>query len=83
MIAGHLDGRGYPGAQFRELLYFVNVDKVAHTLAIAEEAGKRYRLHPVHRAHDAGDRRAAQARFVRETGTFEIPARTAVVFVVN
>ena len=82
VLAGHLDGRGYPGARFRELLYFVNVDKVPQSLAIAAEAGKRYRLHPVHREHDAGDRRAPQARYVRQSGTFEIPARTAVVFVV-
>ncbi len=82
VLAGHLDGRGYPGARFGELLYFVNVDKVPQSLTIAAEAGKRYRLHPVHRAHDAADRHAVQARYVRETGTFEIPARTALVFVV-
>jgi hypothetical protein len=33
--------------------------------------------------HDAGDRRALQARHVCESGTFEILARTAVVFVVK
>ena len=30
--------------------YFINVDKVAHTITIDAEKAKRYRLHPAHRA---------------------------------
>ncbi|WP_202839629.1 pullulanase-type alpha-1,6-glucosidase [Luteimonas saliphila] len=82
VLVAHLDGRGYPGANFRELVYLINADKRAHALPIAAEAGKGYRLHPVHRARDAADRRAAAARYDRESGTFHVPARTAVVFVV-
>ena len=82
VLAGHLEGRGYAGAGFREVLYLVNVDRQAHTLAFAQEAGKAWRLHPVHAAAGAADRRAAQARYIGADGSFEIPARTAVVFVV-
>jgi pullulanase len=84
VVVGHLDGRGYPHARFDDVLYFVNVDKVAQTLTIPAESGKRYHLHPVHRAFDAADRRpAAGARYDRATGAFTIPPRTAVVFVVS
>jgi pullulanase-type alpha-1,6-glucosidase len=83
VIAGHLDGRGYPHAP-EDLLYFVNVDKVAHTLTIGTEKAKPYRLHPVHRRFDAADRRpATSARYDRATGAFTIPPRTAVVFVTD
>jgi hypothetical protein len=41
-------------------------------------------LHPVHRAPGSADRRAAeQAGYDPETGLFMVPARTAVVFVVE
>lgn len=83
VLAGHLDGAGYPGAGFGEVLYFVNADKVAQTLTIAAEQGKAYELHPVHRAPDAADARARSASYDAATGAFTIPARTAVVFVVR
>lgn len=82
VIAGHIDGRGYRGAGTDDLMYLVNVDKVAHTLTIAGEKHKRYQLHPVHRQLDVADRRpATSARYDRATGAFTIPPRTAVVFV--
>ena len=77
VIAAHLDGKGYPGAAFAGISYFINVDKVAHSVTIDAEKAKRYRLHPAHRA----DPRAKIATYDRATGTFSIPARTAVVFV--
>ena len=84
VIAGHLHGRGYPGANFREMLYLVNVDVEPHTLQFDGERDKRYVLHPVHRAYAATDRRAAeQARYDAANGGFTVPARTAVVFVVE
>lgn len=83
MIAGHIDGRGLRHAE-DDLLYLVNVDKVAHTLTISAETGKKYRLHPVHRRFDAADRRPATgASYDKATGAFTIPARTAVVFVAD
>jgi len=84
LLAAHLDGRGYAGANFAELLYLVNVDKVAHRLHIEPERAKRYVLHPVHQALRAADQRAAgQARYQAASGQFTVPARTAVVFVVR
>ena len=84
LLAAHLDGRGYPGAKFSELLYLVNVDKLPHSLVVDAERGKRYVLHPVHRAPHAADQRAAkQARYESTNGRFTVPARTALVFVVR
>lgn len=77
LIAARIDGDGYPGAGFARLTYFINVDKVAHTLAAPSERGRHYRLHPAQQA----DRRVRQARFDGGSGSFTIPPRTAVVFV--
>jgi pullulanase-type alpha-1,6-glucosidase len=84
LLVGHLDGVGYPGAGFRELLYFVNVDKIAHDLLVPSEKGKPYVLHPVHLAKDAADKGPTlQAHYESETGRFSVPARTALVYVVK
>ena len=62
VLAGHLDGEGYAGANYREVMYFVNVDKVAQTLALPAEKSRAWVLHPVHFA--PVDRRAAnEARY--------------------
>ena len=84
VIVGHLLGRGYLGANFSEMLYLVNVGIEQHTLQFDGERGKPYVLHPVHRASGATDRRAAeQASYDAASGRFTVPARTAVVFVVE
>jgi hypothetical protein len=83
VIVGDVDGSGgYAGANFKELAYFINVDKQAHQLVIPPLAAKAFVLHPVHLATGAADTRAAQATYDATTGTFSVPARTAVVFVV-
>jgi hypothetical protein len=84
VIAAHLQGDGYPGAGFREILYLVNVDLKPRSLAFDTERGKRYVLHPVHREPGAADRRATEeSHYDPLTGRFTVPARTAVVFVVE
>ena len=86
VLVGHVNGvqpSAHPGAGFKELVYFINVDKVAQTLTIDALKGKAFVLHPVHAAATAADKRAATASYVAGTGAFAIPARTAVVFVVN
>jgi pullulanase len=83
VMVGYVNGAGYAGAGFRELAYFINVDKVARDIDIAPAAGRNFVLHPVHRAATAADRRAATASVNNATGRFSIPARTAVVFVVE
>lgn len=83
VIAGHLDGTGLAGANFKELIYLVNVDKAAQTLTVDAEKAKAYVLHPVHLAPSAADARiAAEASYDPATGRFTLPARSAVVFVV-
>jgi pullulanase/glycogen debranching enzyme len=83
VVVGHLDGRGYDGG-FADVMYFVNVDKVAHTLTIDAEKAKAYVLHPVHLAAGAADRRPATgASYTAATGAFTIPPRSAAVFVVR
>ena len=81
VLAAWIDGKGYPGAHFAGLGYLVNVDKVAHTVTDEALRGKRLVLHPVHRAPNAADKRAAQATFENASGSFTVPPRTAVVFV--
>jgi pullulanase/glycogen debranching enzyme len=83
LIVGHLDGNGYAGAGFKEVMYFVNVDKTAQDITLDAEKTKSYVLHPVHTAAGAADARAATATYTAGTGKFTVPARTAVVFVVN
>jgi pullulanase/glycogen debranching enzyme len=83
VIAGHLDGAGYDGAGFREVLYLLNVSPQAQTLLLPQEAGKRYVLHPVLAHAHAADARAKQARYEPRRGRFVVPARTVVVFVVE
>ena len=77
VIAARIDGKGYPGARFGAVSYFINVDKVAHGITLE----RRMRLHPVHAAPGAADKRAASAAYDRATGMLNIPPRTAVVFV--
>jgi pullulanase len=77
VVAAQIDGHGYPDANFASVVYLINVDKVAHS--VAGPKGKRLRLHPVH-LH-AADRSAATARYDSATGMLTVPARTAVVFV--
>jgi pullulanase/glycogen debranching enzyme len=81
VIAAHLDGRGYQGAAYQGIRYFVNVDTVAHVVSDPQARGKRMRLHPVHLAPGAADKRAASAGYDSSAGRFSIPPRTAVVFV--
>ncbi|GAB2505619.1 hypothetical protein GCM10027084_20090 [Pseudoxanthomonas sangjuensis] len=84
VLAGHLDGSGYPGAGFREILYLVNAGTTERELVLPEERGKRYRLHPVQASRNAADPRPREtARYVANSGRFVVPARSAVVYVVE
>lgn len=83
VLVGRLNGVGYPGANFDELVYLINVDKTAKQLTLPTLAGHALELHPVHTAATAADWRAKQATFDGSTGSFNVPARTAVVFVVR
>lgn len=84
VLVGHLRGDGYPHAGFKEVLYLVNVDKVTQQVRVDGLKGKPFVLHPVHLAKQAADQRPRrEASFNATDGTFQIPARIAVVFVVR
>ncbi len=84
VVVGHLDGRGLPGAGFAEVLYAVNADKVPVTLALPQYRGRAFVLHPAHSAPQAADRRPSQlARWDAQTGQLLVPARTALVYVLE
>ncbi len=84
VVVGAVDGSGYAGANFAELVYLINVDKQAKQMTLDALKNKGYQLHPVHRAPGAADQRVAtQAAYDSATGRFSIPARSAVVFVRN
>jgi pullulanase/glycogen debranching enzyme len=81
VVAAYLDGRGQDGAGFTGISYFINVDKIGHTVVDPQAVGKRMKLHPVFVRDGVADKRATQATFEAATGKYEIPPRTAVVFV--
>ena len=84
VVLGHLNGRGLAGAGFTELLYAINADKVPISLPLPQFQGRPWVLHPVHRAPQAADTRPAQqARWDAQTGQLWVPARTAVVYVLE
>jgi len=83
VLVGELDGTGMPEARFARVLYAINVDPQARRLEIPALAGQRFVLHPVHRAAGAADRRAAEATWEPARGALTVPARSAVVWVVE
>jgi len=83
VVAAHVDGRGLLGAGFAELVYAINVDKVAHTVSEPALAGRGFELHPVLADPQAADARAREAAFDRASGTLTVPPRTAVVWVLK
>ena len=83
VVVAHLDGAGLDGARFREVLYFLNASADGRTLSLPAQAGKAGTLHPVQRDPQAVDARARDARVETATGTFSIPPRSVVVYVVE
>lgn len=82
VMVGQLDGKNYPGAGFKSVIYFINVAQAAQTLTIPAEQGRSYVLHPVHTNPAAADKRpAASATYNATSGAFSVPALSAVVFV--
>ncbi|CAM3759843.1 alpha-1,6-glucosidase domain-containing protein [Roseateles saccharophilus] len=80
LVAMRVDGRGLAGAGHRALLALINVSPAAQVLELPEAVQERWTLHPVQRqGADARVRREARAR----AGSFEVPARSAAVFVLD
>jgi len=80
LVATRIDGRGYPGAGFKAVMALINVAPTAQSLELPAEAGSAWVLHPVQR-RGADARVKREARF--EAGRFDVPARSAVVFVIE
>ena len=84
LLIGQLEGTGLEGARFKRLMYFVNVDKIAHALVLPGEVGQPWVLHPVHHRTGAADPRPSRdAVFDEATGRFTLPPRTALVYVIE
>jgi pullulanase-type alpha-1,6-glucosidase len=84
VIAGYLDGKNYPDAQYKSVLYFINVAAAPQTLDLPEQRKRAYVLHPIHLSPEAADKRiAASANYSAGSGQFTLPARSALVFVEN
>ncbi len=86
LIVAHLDGvaqgKLYPGANYRSVLYLINVAGTAQAIALDTEKNKAYVLHPVQLSANAADKRIARvAIYDSVRGEFTVPARSAVVFV--
>ena len=81
LLVGDLDGRGYPGAGFDEIVYLINADATDRTVVVEALRGRALTLHPVQAGASAADPRARRARYEPDAGRFTVPARTAVVFV--
>jgi len=82
LVATRIDGRGFAGARFKAVMTLINVAPTAQTLTLPEEAGAAWRLHPVQRGAKAADQRVAREAKVA-SGVFEVPARSAAVFVLE
>jgi pullulanase len=78
LVATRIDGRGLPG--YKAVLTLINVSPTAQVLELPGEARAHWVLHPVQR-HGA-DMRVRREAGVR-AGRFEVPGRSAVVFVLD
>ncbi len=83
LIAGLLDGRDHPGANFESILYLLNVSPEARSLVLPEQRGRRWLPHPVQRAPGAIDPRLRDAHWDAASGTFTVPPRTVLVYVLE
>jgi len=83
LIIGQLDGRGLAGAGFSQIVYLLNANAQPVSATVPALAGQALALHPVQRSAGAADQRARGATFDSATGRFEVPGRSAVVFVAD
>nr|WP_268889914.1 pullulanase-type alpha-1,6-glucosidase [Luteimonas deserti] len=84
LVVGHLDGHGLADALYDDVLYAINTADGPLSIDVQDLRGRGWILHPVHRRPDAADPRPRElARIDDARGRFTIPARTALVFVVQ
>jgi pullulanase-type alpha-1,6-glucosidase len=73
------DDAGTVDRRYERVAVVINATDERQTLTVADLAGRRLVLHPIQQSSD--DRIVRGATFQPSTGTFEVPARTAAVFV--
>ena len=84
VIVAKLNGDNWPSANFRAVLYALNVEPQTQTLTLPSEIAQPWQLHPVLASAQAADKRPQQAaRFDASTGLLTVPARTALVYVLR
>ncbi len=84
VIAAELDGANYDGANFKKIVYVINVDKIERRVNDARFINQVFALHPVQSNANATDRAVAtQSKFDAKLGAFTVPARSVSVFVAN
>jgi pullulanase len=88
VIVGHIDGRGLKSntprdETFSDVVYVVNVGVQTETISVPALRGKAFTLHPVQADASADARVRTGAKWNRERAAFEIPARSAAVFVLR
>lgn len=83
LVLGLIDGRDHSESPHAAVLYAVNVALQPVEVEVAEARGRDFRLHPALAAADAADVRAREAVFDAESGRLSLPARTAVLFVLD
>lgn len=83
LVAASLDGRGYPGAVFASVMLAINAAPRPQTFTVPESGRRPWRLHPVLAAPQAADGRLRLAAYDGASGSFSVPARTAVVWVAD
>ncbi|MBH9553431.1 DUF3372 domain-containing protein [Inhella sp. 4Y17] len=81
-VIAAVDGSGYAGANFNEVVYVINVDKQPKQITVEALKNRAFQLHPVQAAATAADARVrAGATYESASGRFNVPARSAAVFV--
>ena len=80
LVATRIDGRGLGG--YRAVMTLINVSPEAQRLSVPAEARAAWKLHPVQCGARAADQRVAREAKA-ERGVFEVPARSAAVFVLD
>ena len=84
LVVERLDGEGLSGAHCRALLLMFNASPAAQSQLVPDAAGQAWHLHPVLASPEAADARLRKAaRFDKASGRFEVPGRSAAVFVLD
>ncbi|MFI1012485.1 pullulanase-type alpha-1,6-glucosidase [Streptomyces sp. NPDC020965] len=77
-LSGKAETPGVITMKAGNLVVVLNATPERHTQRIADLAGRPYALHPVQAA--GADRTVRTSAYEKESGTFEVPARTVAVF---